>query len=63
VPHHHHDPLDPRDPLAPAFYFTFIADDNGRPSRRGRSGDMHGCGCVALMLIAVILLIIGGLTK
>lgn len=58
----HHSPLDPRDPLSPAFYFAFV-DDRGNGGRRG-GGRPSGCGCVVVLLaIIVVVLIISSLTS
>lgn len=40
---HHHNPMDPRDPMSPAFYFTFI-DKGGNGGRRGAAPNGR-CGC------------------
>lgn len=46
----HHNPMDPRDPLGPAFYFTFI-DRGGNGGRRGATPN-GGCGCLLPFLLA-----------
>jgi len=56
VSHRHHNTLDPRDPLAPVFYFTFLAQDNGRPARRSHGRDTPGCACLLPTLLAIALL-------
>jgi hypothetical protein len=53
-----HNPMDPRDPFSPAFYYIFI--DKGRNGGQG----MPGCGCWLILLfafvIAVLLSLIAG---
>jgi len=48
---HHNDPMDPRNPMSPAFYYTFI-DKGGNGGRRG--GSPNGCGCWVFFLLAFV---------
>lgn len=60
---HHHNPMDPRDPLSPALYFTFIDGRSGGDRRGGGSPPKRGCGCVLLFVIFALLLVVGLLTE
>jgi hypothetical protein len=58
----HHNPLDPRDPLSPVFYFTFI-DDGGSGGRRGGGRPSgSGCGCAMILIILALALIVSSFT-
>jgi hypothetical protein len=52
-------PYDPRDPLSPAFYLTFIADRNGGGSPRG-GGSGQGLGCAATVLAVLLATVLVG---
>lgn len=57
----HHNPMDPRDPLSPAFYYTFVDDDGQRHDHRPSRGGC-GCGLLALLLVLGFVLLIGAIT-
>jgi hypothetical protein len=58
VSNHHHNPLDPRDPVgAYVLYNIVTGDDNGRRGRRERGPDgTPGCGCLFLMLLVAAII-------
>lgn len=58
----HHNPLDPRDPLSPALYFTLIDSGNGGSRRGGPRQPGSGCGCLVILITIVLVLIISSLT-
>lgn len=51
--------MDPRNPMSPAFYYTFI-DKGGNGGRRG--GSPNGCGCSLIILAVLVGALIGLLT-
>lgn len=60
VSHHHHNPLDPRDPLSPAFYYVFMASqdeplESQADTGCGRTG-LSGCGFLLLAAMAGVLI-------
>jgi hypothetical protein len=59
----HHNPMDPRDPLSPAFYYLLV-DEGASDPNRGRGGrpSGSGCGCLLLLLAVMLGLIISSLT-
>ena len=58
----HHNPMDPRDPLSPALYFTFFDNEGGGGRRGGGRRPGSGCGCAVMLVVIFLALSISSLT-
>jgi hypothetical protein len=52
VSNHHHNPLDPRDPVGAYIWYNIITGNDQRSGRGRGPNDSGGCGCLFLMMLA-----------
>ncbi len=55
MPHRHHNPFDPRNPLNVAFFLTFVAGDEDEPEAIRPDDAARGCGCAVLAMVIAAL--------